>query len=200
MSTVNDFLSAIKNNGISRPSRYEVLIGKPTGPRGNFYRFDRDVSLMCEISQLPSLIIQTKQLKIQGPAYQRPIGMDFNGDGIPMTFYVDKNLKIKTFFDDWMYSIVNPNSFNVKYQSEYVTTLRVSQLDESDNIKYTIELLDAFPRSMGQLDLNASSANQMHRLTVVFAYRKWQVIKPYNTQDNYSDTLQQPYQFQPQDN
>jgi hypothetical protein len=125
--------------------------------------------------------------------------MEFNGEGIPMTFYVDKNLEIKKYFENWMYSVINPNSFNVKYQTEYKAEIQIYQLDEQDKRKYAISLVDAFPKAIGQMDLNAGAANQMHRLTVVFAYRKWNVIEntPYTTTKDYADTLKTPYQFQP---
>ena len=186
---LNRFTTAIKTNGISRPSRFEINIGTRPG--------SSDVSLMCEISQLPGINITTKQFRIQGPAYQIPVGMEFNGEGIPMTFYVDKNLEIKKYFETWMYSIVNPNSFNVKYQKEYVSTITIYQLDEKDVRKYAVSLIDAFPKAIGQMDLNAAAANQMHRLTVMFAYRKWEVISPYKTNDDYQDNITTPYQFQP---
>jgi hypothetical protein len=123
--------------------------------------------------------------------------MEFNGEGIPMTFYVDKNLEIKKYFETWLYSIVNPNSFNVRYQKEYVCPITIYQLDETDKHKYAVSLIDAFPRAISQMDLNAAAANQMHRLTVMFAYRKWEVITPYNTKDDYRDNIKSPYQFQP---
>ena len=186
---LNRFTAAIKTNGISRPARFEITIGTRPG--------SSSVSLMCEISQLPGINITTKQFRIQGPAYQMPVGMEFNGEGIPMTFYVDKNLEIKKYFETWLYSIVNPNSFNVRYQKEYVCPITIYQLDETDKRKYAVSLIDAFPRAISQMDLNAAAANQMHRLTVMFAYRKWEVITPYKTKDDYQDNIKSPYQFQP---
>ena len=190
---LDQFTSVIKNNGISRPSRFEININRQGG---------YNTSMMCEISQLPPISITTKQFRIQGPAYERPVGMEFSGEGIPMTFYVDKSLQIKQYFEDWLYSIVNPNSFNVKYQSEYVSDIQIYQLDEQDKPTYAISLIDAFPKAIGQMDLNAAAANQMHRLTVMFAFRKWDVVEktPYNTKDDYQDDIKSPYQFQPQNN
>jgi len=126
-----------------------------------------------------------------------PVGMEFNGEGITMTFYVDKNLEIKKYFETWLYSIVNPNSFNVRYQNEYVCTITIYQLDETDKRKYAVSLIDAFPKAIGQLDLNSGASNQIHRLTVIFTYRQWMVEYPYRTKDDYQDNIKSPYQFQP---
>jgi hypothetical protein len=194
------FTTAIKDTGISRPSRFEIVIGQPvasdTAQQNNF-AYAYNASLMCEMSQLPGISINTKQFRIQGPAYQRPVGMEFNGDSIAMTFYVDKDLKIKKFFENWVYSIVNPNSFNVKYQQEYVVPIKIFQLNEKDVRTYTVSLIDAFPKAIGQLDLNSGASNQIHRLTVIFTYRQWMVEYPYRTKDDYQDNIKSPYQFQP---
>jgi hypothetical protein len=78
-----------------------------------------------------------------------------------------------------------------------VCPITIYQLDETDKRKYAVSLIDAFPRAISQMDLNAAAANQMHRLTVIFAYRKWEVIAPYKTEDDYRDNIKSPYQFQP---
>jgi hypothetical protein len=72
-----------------------------------------------------------------------------------------------------MESVVIRGSYHVSYQDEYVTSILMRQLDELDNVKYEIELLEAFPRNMNLMELNNSSQNQTHRLTVLFAYRYW---------------------------
>ena len=82
----------------------------------------------------------------------------------------------KRFFDDWMEKIINKDTFNVAYKSTYTTFLFISQLDEADNVTYTIDVEDAFPRSMNLMELNNAAQNQTHRLTVLFAYRKWRRI------------------------
>ena len=82
-------------------------------------------------------------------------------------------MSIKRFFDDWMESIVIRDSFNVSYQREYVSQIKIAQLDEKNNENYSIYLEDAFPRAVNMLDLNMGSTNQVHKLNVTFAYRRW---------------------------
>jgi hypothetical protein len=72
-----------------------------------------------------------------------------------------------------MHYIVNPSTFTVGYQMNYVTSIFIRQLDEQDNVTHEIELLEAFPRNMNIMDLNHASSNQTHRLNILFAYRYW---------------------------
>ena len=168
--SLDNFKSTVLGAGLARTNRFEVII---TPPRGFSNTYATKVSLLCEQANLPMLNISTKPHRIYGPNYQRPITSEYGGEGLPLTFHVDRNMDVKTFFDDWMQTIVNDATFNVAYQEEYISEVEIFQLDEQDNITYAVKLLEAFPRSMNLMDLNHSSTNQTHRLTVLFAYRRW---------------------------
>jgi hypothetical protein len=200
---LNQFLTFVKTQGLSKVNRFEVLIPPPKIINNN--EPARTVSLLCEVSNFPPLNLSVKPFKIFGPSYQRPITSEYGGDGISMTFHVDTDMRVKRFFDDWMENVVRKNDFTVNYQDSYATTIRIRQLDEglltdeapystlTDeqgrpltnledernklNIKYEIELLEAFPRSMTLMDLNNTSQNQTHRLNIIFAYRYWRRVE-----------------------
>lgn len=167
---LDGFVSTVKYASLARVNRFEVLINTPP----NFSPTDsRQVSLYCEVSNFPPLSLSVKPFRIFGPAYQRPVFSDYGGDGMSMTFHADRDMTIKRFFDDWVETIVDKNSFEVAYQSEYTTTILVRQLDEQNNITYEIELIEAFPRSITLMELNNSAQNQSHRINVIFGYRYW---------------------------
>ena len=174
MSTFNliEFTSKVINAGLASPNRFEVQIVPPTSLSG-YYDQGRTISLFCEISNLPGMSITTKGHRIYGAAYQRPVSAEFGGEAITMTFYVDREMDVKAFFDAWLFKIVNPYSFNVAYQEDYVSQIKITQLDQSDKETYSVYLEDAFPRAITMMDLNMSATNQAHKLSVTFAYRRW---------------------------
>lgn len=178
-SAIENFVSEIRLSSLARTNRFEVLISLP---RALSSRTEdaRLISLYCEQASLPMLNISTKPLKIFGPSYQRPVSSEYGGEGVSLTFHVDRDMRVKRFFDDWMHRIVEENTFLVNYAEEYTSKVIVRQLDEEDNVTYEIELQDAFPRSMNLMDLNNNSQNQTHRLTVLMAYRKWQELPALN--------------------
>jgi len=197
MSTFNieNFKSQINVSGLSKTNRFEVQIVPPSA-LSNKLAAARVVSLFCDISSLPGMSITTKGQRIYGPAYQRPVSSEFGGEAISMTFYVDNKFDVKDFFDSWMFSIVNPNSFNVMYQQEYVTPIKITQLNENDEDQYSIFLEDAFPRSMNMMDMNMSSTNQVHKLTVNFSYRRWFPSQSASETSSYT-SLKFPANLQP---
>jgi hypothetical protein len=170
--SLENFVAEINKSGVAKPSKFEIEITPPPS-LANYAEISKLASVYCEVANFPSLTINTKQHQIYGPAYQRPVGSDYGGDGISVSFLVDKDMNIKKFFESWMFSIVDTNSYNLNYQSSYTTQIKISQLDEADNIKYSIKLIDAFPRNISDMGLNSSAVNAAHKLSVVFAYRKW---------------------------
>jgi hypothetical protein len=172
--SLDKFRDTVLSGGLARTNRFEVKIVTPQSlSRGGSAYDPTLISLYCEQAILPGLNISSKSFKIFGPTYQRPMGIEYGGEGISLNFHVDRNMRVKTFFEDWMHTIVDKNNFTVSYQNTYATTITISQLDEQDNITYEIELLEAFPRNLNPMELNNSSQNQTHRLNVVFAYRYW---------------------------
>lgn len=167
-----NFQTEVKRNGLARVNRFEVLI--PSPPILQRTGSERLVSLFAEVSNFPPLNLLVRPLKIgAGPTYQRPIGSEYGGDGISMTFHVDRKMVVKTFFDNWMESVVDGITYEARYQEDYVSEITISQLDEASNETYSIKLVEAFPRSMNLMELNHGSTNQTHRLNIIFAYRYW---------------------------
>ena len=170
---LSQFIGAVREDSFARVNRFEVFINAPSTLIGKSIANSGAVSLYCEMASLPPVNISTKSFKIFGPTYQRPFGAEYGGEGISLTFHVDRDMQVKKFFDEWTAKVVDPDSGLVGYQDDYISTIRLRQLDEQDNVTYEIELSEAFPRSVNLLELNNSAQNQTHRLNVLFAYRYW---------------------------
>lgn len=176
---LQNFKSIVLGQGLARTNRFEVFITPPRvlAPEAvSILQQNQKISLLCEQASFPQLNINTKPQRIYGPAYQRPVTSEYGGEGIPLTFHVDRNMDVKKFFDAWMKSVVSDTNYNVSYQKDYITDIDIKQIDEAENFTYGIRLEEAFPRSMNLMELNNGAQNQTHRLTVLFAYRKWITI------------------------
>lgn len=173
---LDKFRSTVFSQSLARTNRFEVFVVPPRG-LGSF-QYGELVSLLVEQASFPMLNIATKPLKIFGPTYQRPFTSEYGGEGMPITFHVDGDMKIRRFFEEWMHLIVDPINFTVGYQEQYATNILIRQLDEQNNVVYEIELLEAFPRNMNLMELNNAASNQTHRLNILFAYRYWKAFDP----------------------
>lgn len=166
------FLALAQTQSFARTNRFEVLIPPPIGLL-DVYQSD-NISIMVEQASFPLLNITTKGFKIFGPTYQRPVTTEYGGEGMSISFHIDRDMRLKKFFEDWMHLIVNPIDFTVSYQEEYITSIYIRQLDEQDFVTHEVVLYEAFPRNMNILELNNAATNQTHRLNMLFAYRYWQ--------------------------
>ena len=173
--SLENFMSRVKDDSFARLNRYEVQI--PSCPGTKNTDTIKLVNMYCEQSQLPMLNINTKPLRIYGPMYQRATGIDFGGEGLVMQFYLDRDMKIKRVFDNWMAYIVDTNTYHVQYPDNYIRNIMINQLDERNNITYAVKLIDAFPRTQQLLQLDYSGEG-IHRLQVSFSYRKWEYVDP----------------------
>ena len=173
---LSKFIGTVRTDSLARVNRFEVFIYAPTTLTNKNIANSGAVSLYCEMASLPPVNISTKSFKIFGPTYQRPFGAEYGGEGISLSFHIDRDMQVKKFFDEWTAKVVDPDTGLVGYQEDYISTIRLRQLDEQDNVTYEIELSEAFPRSVNLLELNNSAQNQTHRLNVLFAYRYWKDI------------------------
>ena len=78
----------------------------------------------------------------------------------------------KVLFDSWLEAINPSSNYNFNYKANYVSDILVNQYDSADNLIYQVQLIDAFPIEVNQLDLNWNDQDY-HKLAVVFAYTNW---------------------------
>ena len=188
---LSNFQSEVLGRGLARPNRFEVIIPRPAivnrdaiqiGLNGGIVGADRistntippqRISILCEQAAFPLFNINVKPYRIYGTPYQRPVTSDYGGDGLPMTFHIDRQMTVKRFFEDWGRFIINRDTFNVVFQDQYAVDIEIYQLDEFNRRTYGVKIIDAFPRSQNQIELNMGAQNQTHRMIVLFSYRKW---------------------------
>ena len=168
-ANINDFRSSFIGE-LARPSRFDVNIPIPLSLLP-YIKNSRSLTYRCENTHLPGRTFATTEQKIYGPVTKHPYLTTYND--IDMTFIVTDRMDEKLFFDAWL-EYVNPSyNYNFAYKSDYSTVLTVTQYDVSNKTTYSVNLLDAYPVSMNQLDLNWSS-DGYHKLNITFAYGSWQ--------------------------
>jgi hypothetical protein len=162
---------------LARPSRFDVYIPIPGG-LFQYIRMDdqslsaaRTLHYRCENAQLPGKTIATTEQKIYGAVEKYPYLTTYND--IDLTFIVSDDMGEKKFFDTWM-NFINPTlSNNFRYKSEYATNVLINQYNVTNTNTYSVQLIEAYPISVNQLDLDWSN-DGYHKLNVTFAYTRWE--------------------------
>ena len=182
---IYDFITNLTgHNEVAKADKFFVNFQIPQLPRitsagqsgPTVWSDDRDISLQCEISELPCRDINMIEYRHYGFIRRIP---HTNAYGIAsFTFYCAGDMHEKKMFDSWLDCMVPTNSGLVTYpldevgQRMYETDIEVNQYDPMGNMMYQAKLIDAIPTSISALNQNWSD-DSVHRLTVTFAFRKW---------------------------
>lgn len=177
--SINSFISSFKKD-LARPSRFDVNIVLPQALILQTNR--QSLDLRCESTELPSRTLATAERKF-GAAPIEKFAYQSTYNDLTMTFIVSGDMSEKVIFDAWM-ELINPTSnFNFTYKKNYVTDITINQYDLENNKTYSALLVNAFPVSVNQLDLDWNSESY-HKLSVVFAYTYWTNVTENNILKN----------------
>ena len=167
--SINDFKSSFSKD-LARPSRFDVNIPIPL-TLIPYVSSAKNLVYRCENANLPGRTFATTEQKIgSNPIEKYPYLSTFND--IDLTFIVDGDMNQKVFFDAWMNFIQPQYNNNFRYKGDYSTVITINQYDLQNQVTYSVNLYDAYPISMNQLDLDWASEGH-HKLVITFAYTYW---------------------------
>lgn len=158
------------------------LRGQPTderlGPQFDKSGITRALSLQCESTEIPGKSLQTVDVKIYGPTFKVPVQSQYND--ITFNFICTNNgFYERKVFERWIESIMPTDTNSLRYakgsDGGYLTQPKIIQYDDYVNEIHVVELIDAFPVSIGAQPLSWSEDN-FHRLSVQFAYQRYRTI------------------------
>lgn len=91
---------------------------------------------------------------------------------VTMTFYVDKEMKVKLFFDEWLSNIQNPFTRTFAYYEDYISNIDVIVYDTQLNSRYKVSMYEAYPKSISAIQMDYNNKDVM-RIQVTFQYKYW---------------------------
>lgn len=161
--TLNEFISKIKTEGAARLNRFSVLITNPaTSSSADL------VQLYCEQATLPSISFASQPTRSYGE--QREVVYDRNFETLNLTFIVDRQFKVKEYFDAWSDMIVDPATRLIGYYDEYARNMKIITHDINDNNIYETEIFEAYPKTIGAINLDHNSKD-IAKLQISFNYK-----------------------------
>ena len=178
--------SISRAGGIARLNRFQVEL--PTNIPGIEVRDSREYQVLCKTASIPGKGIATHDRTIM--TQNEKIGYGYVVQEMAMTFYLLNDYGMRDYFDKWMNSIVDQETFEVSYKTEYQRNVKIHQLlfpveSKSENFQrftesslnkiYSIELEDAFPISINSIDFS-NDPDVIGEVSVSMSYTKWRRI------------------------
>jgi len=169
--TLNNFIAKVKNDGLARSSRFNVVITPPKVlVDGGF--IDRDMILLCDHIDIPSTTLATNDLNVYGEVRAMPYQRLFGDTKI--SFYMDRDMSIKKFFDRWINHIIHPKSRIQNYYDNYISTMEAVVNTLEEKATYKVIYNECYPVSIDSVALDYSSKDIM-KLSVAMKYKYYEI-------------------------
>jgi hypothetical protein len=189
--SVSEFSAQINKRGVAQSNLFYVNI---TLPQGLGFLAEEigtnELSFFCRSASLPEVAVQTTPFKPKGfgPATQRPTNFEY--PLLPTVFMMDSDFAVMKFFHRWMQEVVNydveagyfsasPSSllpYEFGYKTDYVCTMEITAFSgPAENKFYTYKFGNAFPVSIGSVEVAWENSAEVMTLPVQFAYDELKV-------------------------
>ena len=205
-STIGRFQSKInEGEGFARPNRFMVDFILPRGleeqasSEGDADQFtfqeevqrstlpgqlqaetelQRGLRAFCFAAELPGRNVDTAPLKTYGPKREVVYGHSYSQE-ITLSFYADKFLRQRSFFELWQNSAMDLATNNVHFYDEYTGAIRIYALGAfsgdafRDRIAYGVHMYECYPKTITAVPLNYGTQNEIMQINISFYYRNW---------------------------
>lgn len=174
MFSIRDFLSEINQGGVAYQSNFVVYTTRPGSKPSDSY----DLTFRCEATDLPGRNIQTTE---NATIYGVPIKIAYaaNYAEIPMAVILSEDYREKEFFEAWQDKMVgnhrngemSQSMFDLGYYKDYIGTFQIRCFSPTGELTYSLSLRDAYPVSIGPVNLSWDQGNSIAKLPISIAYR-----------------------------
>ena len=164
--SINDFKNNITGGG-ARSNRFEVVIEFPAFAGGS--EEIRKTAFLTTSTSLPGSALGVIEQFYRGRVLK--LAGDRTFEDWSVSFLNDTDFALRDAFERWHNAI---NSYNTNTSSlspdDYLVTVSVHQLNGADERIKTYNLLNAFPSTIGTIELSQDSNNAVEQFDVSFSF------------------------------
>jgi len=133
---------------------------------------------MCDTVTMPGVDLQTQEIQYGSEPTRNHVTSHGFAGNIVATFYADKYLRERQFFELWQKHVVGTLSHKANYYDNYVGKMHIYQLGADSEVDrdmptYAIEAIDVYPEKIAQVDYSYAASNQIQKITIEFSYKQW---------------------------
>ena len=139
----------------------------------------RQINIHCDSISMPGHDLESQEIKYgSAPTTSMVTSHAFEGT-IKASFYADKYLRERHFFELWQKMAVNMVTHKANYYDDYVGKMHIYQLGSLDGEvnrdvpTYGIEAIEVYPKTISGIEYAYNSANEIVKVNVGFAYKQW---------------------------
>ena len=173
-SNVSSYIQRV-GQGV-KPNMFMVDVNFP-GSLGKSADDLETTNIMCKSAALPGSNLGVIEVPFRGRTVK--IAGDRTFDTWTVTFFNDKDFKLRAFFEEWANKINTHEAntselFTPNNSTGYTADLKVKQLEKDDTTTGSVlrqyTLFYCFPTNVSQIDLAYDSNDQIEEFTVEWQY------------------------------
>lgn len=170
MAKLSDFKSMLTGAG-ARANQFRVELTFPSFV-GLGVVAGQKAQFLCNAASLPASTIEEIPVFYKGrPAY---VAGERTFEPWTISVYNDTTFGIRNALEQWSNGIQNLRDTNgLTNPADYQVDLKVHQLDRGGAIIKTYTFLDAWPTSIGAIDLSFEQNGQIETFQTTFRYNEW---------------------------
>ena len=171
---LDNFYTTISKFGQAKPNRFECEVFLPKAIKAaSNTQLPADLNLRIVGASFPGKNIRTTtDENIYGPSYEVAQGLTY-GEEITLEFLLKQNHEERLVFNAWQDFIVSPSTYNVSYYNDYVSNIRIYQLDEKGMRTAGIEIRNCFPKTVNAIEYNMDTTSALIKTSVGMSFREW---------------------------
>jgi len=169
------FNKQLQSGDYARSNLFEVEISAPPILRFAGADIPDTMKFMVKAAALPGKQLGEQQIKRFGAQFK--MANEMIVDTLPLTIMCSKDMRERDWFDAWI-SVIHgaglgsSNLYRNLYYDMYNTTVRITSLNRKLKEEYSIQLLEAWPNNMGQVELSWDNS-EVSTFTLTLAFRDW---------------------------
>ena len=140
--------------------------------------YGRQVNIHCDSISMPSKSMETQDVQYGSEPTRSMVQTHTFPGTIDATFYADKYMRERQFFEAWQKMCVGEHTHKANYYDNYIGKLHIYQLGPDneqgrDMPTYAVEAMEVYPTTIGSIDYSYAKSSEVMKITISFAYKYW---------------------------
>ena len=138
----------------------------------------RQINIMCDSVVMPGRSMETQDVQYGSEPVRSMVQTHTYEGPIEASFYGDKYLRERQFFEEWQKMCVGEHTHKANYYDSYIGKMHIYQLGSDNEISrdmptYAVEAMEVYPSNIGSIEYGYARSNELVKITVSFAYKYW---------------------------
>ena len=140
--------------------------------------YGRQVNIHCDSISMPSKSMETQDVQYGSEPIRSMVQTHTFPGTIDATFYADKYMRERQFFEAWQKMCVGEHTHKANYYDNYIGKLHIYQLapdsyQNRDMPTYAVEAMEVYPTTIGSVEYAYAKSSEIMKISIQFAYKYW---------------------------